>query len=856
MLPLDPAPSDAVPSDNPGEETGTPAIPPDDSGGAAPSPAWESEQSDGGPADPEPDPPPASEPDTDPEPEPEPEPHLEPGLLAGECHETGPYRSGAEHLRDEFRRIDLLVRAAAIAWLEHTGQKLDESQWGLRKLGDRELKAYLRAPYPGPPSCHIASYVAAAQTLRKHIDARLRQKDAAVRRPLQLLRKRFALKAGGISSDALLVCLLAEISEPHRRLLALLQNDEEKSRPTAGVVHQIVSARWLPATGQLALAPPSLWEVLGAGAPLAAAGLVLVGDAATAAEPLPVRPVRLADRVADFLLGGRSLDPHLVGVARWMARGNDGLEYADLPKGEPLRAQLKRLRELACWWRAEQAKAPAPTVLLLHGPTGSGRERAAGGFCRHAGVRLLAVDVEAALRRDGDWAALVEAAYREARLEQTAVLWSRVDSLLEGEPARARWHYLVERAARHAGLTFLLSHTAWEPAGPHDGRSRYFFRVDFPPPGFELRLRLWARRLPDRKPDDPQLVGLANAFQLTEGQIDDALAAARSAALQRSPAEPRLSWPDLYEACRAQSARRLVSFAQRIVPRRDLSLDNLILPVASKRLLEELDFRIEHQQEVYGKEGFEQKLTLGRGTTVLFTGPSGTGKTLAASILASKRGVDLYKVDLAAVVSKYVGDTEKNLGRVFSDAQDANAFLFFDEADALFGKRGDVRDARDRWANCEVDYLLQRIEEYSGTVILATNLRQNIDEAFLRRLQTVVEFPYPDAEARARIFKVMFPDRVGKPGDADLARLGQQFPLSGGQIKNVVLDAAFRARKETACGSLAVTVKHLVVAIAREYQKMNKPITRGEFGREFYDAVIQAFEGKAPEAPRLAARRA
>lgn len=348
------------------------------------------------------------------------------------------------------------------------------------------------------------------------------------------------------------------------------------------------------------------------------------------------------------------------------------------------------------------------------------------------------------------------------------------------------------------------------------------------------------------------LTALANSFQLTEGQIDEACAAAYTAAQQRAPASPVVEWSDLYEACRALSARRLVAFAQRIVPRRDLSLDSLVLPPAGKRLLEELDFRLEHQQEVYGHWGFEQKLTLGRGTTVLFTGPSGTGKTLAASILASKRGVDLYKVDLAAVVSKYVGETEKNLGRVFADAQDANAFLFFDEADALFGKRGDVREARDRWANYEVNYLLQRIEEYRGTVVLATNLRQNIDEAFLRRLQTVVDFPFPDAEARARIFRVMFPDGVGTPTDAELRQLGQQFALSGGQIKNVVLDAAFRAVKDADGPALVITGKHLVLAVAREYQKMNKPITRGEFGREWYDWVMEAFEGRPAETVRLA----
>jgi SpoVK/Ycf46/Vps4 family AAA+-type ATPase len=246
-----------------------------------------------------------------------------------------------------------------------------------------------------------------------------------------------------------------------------------------------------------------------------------------------------------------------------------------------------------------------------------------------------------------------------------------------------------------------------------------------------------------------------------------------------------------------------------------------------------------HQDREYSGLGFERRLSLGKGLIALFTGSTGTGKTMAAELLAREQGADLYKVDLSAVVSKYVGETEKNLKRVFDEAEDANAIIFFDEADALFGKRGEVKDARDRWANIEVNYLLQRIEEYAGVVIMASNLRQNIDEAFVRRIHVMVEFPAPGVEARFGIWRGMFPQGVRRPKDEEIQTLATRFPLVGRSIKNVVVDAAFRAIAEGSSGELTVTIQHLIAATAREYQKIGKPITRGEFGEPLYSWVEQ-----------------
>jgi hypothetical protein len=253
---------------------------------------------------------------------------------------------------------------------------------------------------------------------------------------------------------------------------------------------------------------------------------------------------------------------------------------------------------------------------------------------------------------------------------------------------------------------------------------------------------------------------------------------------------------------------------------------DLVLPADQLGQLEELCARVRHRHCVYEEWGFGRKLAHGRGLHVLFAGPPGTGKTMAASVIANELGLELYRIDLAQVVSKFIGETEKNLERVFVAAERSDAILFFDEADALFGKRSDVKDAHDRYANIEISYLLQRMEEYDGLAILATNLRQHLDEAFLRRLQVSVEFPFPDEVHRRRIWATLFPPEAPLDSDVDLDLLARELKLAGGNLKNIALTAAFNAAAER--GSIGLA--HLARAAWREHQKL---------GRSWDEAVLR-----------------
>ena len=752
------------------------------------------------------------------------------------------YETSMEHLWDELQRVDLLVRAQTVLWLQTIGDYKPENLWGMVHVTDAEVAAYLQAPFARPAATRAAypgavgDYEAAAANMAAWIAAR--HACGGPPEPLRLAQLCRLFHLSPVERDVLLICLLPEIDGRYRRLFGYLQDDASRTRPTIELALQILVPHGLDAE--------SGRKLFAAGGSLTRCGLLVAAGDTPGDEPLPLRSIRIDDRIAGFLLGNDEPDARLVNI------------LAEYPCTRPanwdeLIIDQKRkaaLQDFARWCQNQRVHAAGGATLLLHGPYGSGRRTAACAICADSGTDLLVVEAGAALRSPVLFEQIVDLAYREARLRGAAIYWAGCEQLLEPDQPAARWQHLVAAAEGFAGLTFLASSTAWDPADRfHD---QVFLRLEFPIPTYDLRVTLWRRYLRAVRFADPQIDRealpelLANSFQLTAGQMRDALATARELAAVRmlgdhgDPAQPALRVDDLYDGCRRQSGQRLIAFARRVEPSTQLTFADLILPDTNKQQLEELRQRIRYRSQVFSGLGFERRLTLGNGLTALFTGSSGTGKTMAAGLLAREQRVDLYKIDLSSVVSKYVGETEKNLSRIFAEAENSNAIIFFDEADALFGKRGEVKEAQDRWANIEVNFLLQRIEEYAGVVILATNLRQNIDEAFLRRIHRIVEFPFPDEHARKSIWIGMFPAGLGRPSDDDLGDLAKRFALPGGSIRNIVLDATFlalTADSTNAGGATQVRVEHLVRATAREYQKLGKPLNKGEFGEEYYEWI-------------------
>jgi SpoVK/Ycf46/Vps4 family AAA+-type ATPase len=381
---------------------------------------------------------------------------------------------------------------------------------------------------------------------------------------------------------------------------------------------------------------------------------------------------------------------------------------------------------------------------------------------------------------------------------------------------------VIFACARHCDLKALLQELRF-----------YVFR--FPALPFPLRQQVWEREIESvfNARNGTDINALANQFVLTGGQIRDAVQSARDDLRLRGKPDALPCPADLFAAARAQSQRDLSSLAQHIEP--VYSWDDLVLPAATLSQLREIASAVKHRHVVYDQWGFEQRLSLGKGMKALFAGPSGTGKTMTAEVIARELGLDLYKIDLSTIVSKYIGETEKNLDRIFRAAQSSNAIIFFDEADALFGKRSGVKDAHDRYANIEISYLLQKSEEHDGFVIHATNLSLNIDEAFKRRMNYTIEFPFPDERHRELLWRGMFPSQTPLGDDLDFAFLGRQFPLSGGNIKNAALAAAFLAAAEES----SVEMRHLIQAVASELQKLGKLPSAADFKQYYKWALPQ-----------------
>lgn len=730
-----------------------------------------------------------------------------------------PYASSMEHLRDELARVDLLVRAQVVRWRSTLGTLKVEQMWGMLHVTDAEIDRYLDTDVAPPDRLPdslmevLRPFREAETEARARIQAALDATLPEVELRLKSLCSKFALS--DVERDLVLVCLLTEIDFRYRRIFGFLQDDASRTKPPVELLLQIVQ----PHAGSL-LEAHSIFEP---GRTLVAKRLVVLSGED---ENLSIRSVRLDDRIASYLLDSNQPDSRLKGIT---SESHLPVNWDDLLLDE---AMLVHLRKLAVYESVDNSP------LRFHGPYGSGRQKAALAICTQNHINLLRVDVKAALRDPSRWELIVDLAYREALLRGTAIYWAGIEQILQDEQAELRWNYLLLAASDFPRLSFFASSSV----GDTTSRVRDFQlpRVDFPVPHYELRRKIWLAYLPavTELPEREVIAEtLASAFQFTEGQVLDAIEAARELARRHDVFRPSITREHLYEACRKQAGNLLLGFARRIEPSRKLTIKDVILAEPNKRQLTELLNRIRLRSRLYSNLAIEHRLAKGKGLLALFVGSSGTGKTMAAELLASEQGVDLYKVDLSAVVSKWVGETEKNLNRIFAEAEDSNALLFFDECDALFGQRGEIKEAKDRWANLEVNYLLQRVEEYAGVVIMATNLRQNIDDAFLRRIQSIIEFPAPDEKLRFKIWEQTLPATPDSTvTKEELRDIAGRFAITGGSIRNIVIDAAFRA---LAANHESITIRDLVASIAREYQKIGKPITQGDFGEKFFRWVME-----------------
>lgn len=609
----------------------------------------------------------------------------------------------------------------------------------------------------------------------------------------------------------IIVCLAPELDRRYEKIYAFLQNDVTRRRPSVDLALNLICNDAQELLIQRKRFSPD--------APLRQNGLIhLIPDRHDDHAPLLSHFVKLDDQIINCLLGQRTLDPRLAPFCKYLQPA--GLLSRCVLEDETLNTLSSFVEDA---WDVSH-----PLRLYFQGPGGVGKQEAAMKMAADIGVSVLLVDLPQAqlIDRNLEWAPRL--IFREA-LFQNVMLYLQGFDILFGDEHSIPFQQMWETMTSDVGVTVMAGEQTWVPLGREPGGALI---VPFPIPDFAARRDFWRASLATVGVSLAlsELEALVSRFRLTPAQIEDAVMTAyNEARLQAShrnglhTEEIKVTLEELFDAARAQTGHDLANLARKIEPL--YRWKDIILPEDSLDQLSEICQRVGHRHKVLMEWGFEGKLSYGRGITALFAGPSGTGKTMAAEIIAADLGLDLYKIDISSVVSKYIGETEKNLDRIFTAAENANAILFFDEADALFGKRSEVRDSHDRYANIEISYLLQKMEEYDGIAILATNLRQNLDDGFVRRLAFTVQFPFPDEASRRKIWQGIWPQDLPRevPPD-DLAYMGAQFRLSGGNIKNIALAAAFLAAEADA----PVNTNHLLQATRREYQKLGKELAESE----------------------------
>jgi AAA+ superfamily predicted ATPase len=708
--------------------------------------------------------------------------------------------SSLAELLPALRRLDRLIEHAVTAAQAAYGPEATTDSYRGLYIGQKEVERLL-ARQPG------ASVLWSERTGAEELSP----DQAGDGSRLTWLRQTFHLSPFDV--DVLLVALAPELDLRYERLYAYLQDDVSKRRPTIDLALNLLCPSAADKLERRAHFAPHV--------PLVRHDLLhLLPDPNQVRPPLLAHYLKLDEQIVRFLLGLDGLDARLTSFCQ-MVRPTVSLGAL------PVSAEMKQaLATLALQARETRQ----PLRLYFQGPRHAGTRQAAEALANEVGMPLLVVDLGRAPAATTDFEQVLRVLFREAWFQDAILLLESVGALRVGDQA-VRYQRLLDALAEDGCVAILSGAEPWVPSAQ---APLGVLCVPFAIPALAQRRACWQTHLAALGVtlDEDDLDALASRFRLTPGQIAEATAvahyqahwcAAAQAPEALSPHSRRsLSLQDLFSAGRAQSGHDLATLAHKIAP--VYTWDDIVLPDDALAQLRQICQRVIHQHRVLGAWGFDRKLSQGKGVNVLFAGPSGTGKTMAAEVIANELGLDLYKIDLSGVVSKYIGETEKNLDRIFRAAENANAILFFDEADALFGKRSEVRDSHDRYANIEISYLLQKMEGYDGIAILATNLRQNLDDAFVRRLAFTVHFPFPDEASRRRVWAGIWPAEIPLAADVDLDHLARQFKLSGGNIKNIALAAAFLAAEDSG----RVTMAHLLQATRREYQKLGKVLSDTE----------------------------
>ncbi|WP_248926134.1 ATP-binding protein [Paenibacillus hamazuiensis] len=721
-----------------------------------------------------------------------------------ESKQHEPFSTIAEHLQAELTLLDLKLHSL---WLKRRAAGADNPFDHLKGLvmSEQEVLHWLS----GPEAASEEDEDWRIGALEAEIEQRLQLgTERQIVMPLQYVSRVFGLSA--CEEQCVIICLAPEIHRKYEKIYAYLQDDVTRKTASAELVMQLI--------GRTEEEKLQLRSCFSAGSTLQR--LFLSPIPQPPGGTLLSQPLQLDERIVEFMLGTGRLDRRLSSFCELIRpQDNPGELLVDQKLQDKLRTFARR---------ADEADSEGHNGLLfcLFGASGAGKLFQVRHFCSFFRKPLLVVDAGRMLQEDKPLGELLTHVTREAHLQQAVLCFRRLDPLLQEDPAASKKLDALSASLKHfPQIVFLLSERSWKP---DHAEQRLCIEAEIGIPDEGQRERLWST-LSGNYPMDRTGIPwgmVAGAFRFTPGRIVQALKQAHTLSMWDAgdgPNAGQIRYEHVIAACYRGAQHRLETKATRLKPKYGWS--DVVLPKEQIRQLQNACSQIKYRHIVYGQWGFSRKLSYGKGVSMLFSGPPGTGKTMAAEVIAGELALQIYKIDLAQVVSKYIGETEKNLHDLFREAQLSHAILFFDECDALFGKRSEVKDSHDKYANMETSFLLQKMEEYEGVCIMATNYLQNIDEAFMRRIGYIVKFPFPDASYRENIWRSLFPKEAPLSEEVDFAYLGRKLELSGGHIKNIAVSSAFLAAE----AGEPIGMRQIMQAARYELQKNGKIISDNDW---------------------------
>ncbi len=626
----------------------------------------------------------------------------------------------------------------------------------------------------------------------------------AMEPPPALIALSSILEITRFEQSMLLLCAAMELDTEIASFCAKIQGDTQRY-PTYALA--------------LGLFDDPIWDVVSPERPLRSWRLIEIHQSGV--QPLTVSPIKADERIVNYLKGLNYLDDRLSSLLAplQIPTVDEELDHSLAPSQQQVVEAIAHHLAAVTRWQS------LPRVQLL-GSDRTSKQLVALSVTERFDIPLYRMRVELLPSHASDLETLIRIWQREVQLFPVA-LYLEVQAIEGGNPANssaAAFHSFLDSSH---GLFFLdVQDQSW----PMD-RPTLSFEVAKPTPVEQLQV--W-KQVFGRSPND-NAAQLSSQFNLNLADIQQIAAMVQTEMAQSTLPEEktkakkldraeknRVTLEDrLWDTCLVRTRPRLDALAQRLETK--ATWDDIVLPEEETNLLRQMAAQVRHRSKVYDEWGFRDRMNRGLGVNALFAGESGTGKTMAAEVIANELRLNLYRIDLSAVVSKYIGETEKNLRRLFDAAEDGGAILFFDEADALFGKRSEVRDSHDRYANIEVNYLLQRIESYRGLAILATNLKGSMDSAFMRRLRFIINFPFPSLESRQKMWQKVFPPQM-PIGELDVKHLAQ-LNLTGGSIHTAAINAAFLAAQD----NTLLDMSHILIAARAEFRKLDRPIYEGDF---------------------------